>query len=36
VQFQWPNHWGALPMIKHMALLILGQQEDHKISFEMR
>jgi hypothetical protein len=23
VQFQWPNHWSALPMIKHMALLEL-------------
>ena len=23
VQFQWPNHWGALPMIKKMALLEL-------------
>ena len=23
VQFQWPNHWGALPMIKNMALLEL-------------
>ena len=22
-QFQWPNHWGALPLIKHMALLEL-------------
>ena len=23
VQFQWPNHWSALPMIKKMALLEL-------------
>jgi hypothetical protein len=71
VQLQWTNHWGALSMIKHMALLelvpvvlalsvwaqllqnkrilfhesilpnnkvsyILGQQEDHQISLEMR
>jgi hypothetical protein len=25
VQFQWPNHWSALPMIKKMALYNTNQ-----------